>query len=231
LTLVAALIAAGSIYGCSEDAGPGGVENEGGATQTGGSKGKGGSGGSSAKGGASGSGGISHTDASGSDLSSDDAAESTDAPEGADGDAVDTGASETGGAGPSTGGTSGSDAGKPAVASCSTQVSGLTTCRQLEVACENCPPGGAPEKNPTADECFKLTDRAFAGQATDADCAKFAMEKKCTVDPGGNICVTLNCDGRPGCDGNPDDRKTCAGAAHYGEKADCQKYLPKCSCK
>ena len=39
---------------------------------------------------------------------------------------------------------------------------------QLENACENCPPGGAPPKNKTAQDCFDLVGKAYMGMATDA---------------------------------------------------------------
>ena len=235
-TLIAALLAAGSFYGCGDKApasapveeGTGGRKATGGSPGTGGAKATGGAGGSSAKGGASGngSGGSGAQDSgAGNDA---DAPESSDVPAGSDDVAADSKPSDTG-----AGGTSGSDAGGKKIAACAKDPMGLTTCRQLEIACENCPPKGPPETNPKAKICFDdVIHRAFLGQATDEECAKFAVDNKCTVDPGGNICVTLNCDGSPGCDNkDPLDRKTCIGAARYGQKADCLPYVAKCACK
>jgi hypothetical protein len=102
----------------------------------------------------------------------------------------------------------------------------LSICKQVENACENCPPGGAPPKNKLAQVCFDLIAKAKAGMATDADCAKFAVDNKCTVDKGGNVCGTLNCT-VAGCPKGPCDK-----AQQYGDAAACRPLLAKCGpCK
>ena len=73
---------------------------------------------------------------------------------------------------------------------------------------------------------------AFMGLASDADCAKFAVDKKCTVDKGGNVCVTVDCDGTPGCENkNQTDKTACDYVSRYGDPAPCMKFLPRCACK
>ena len=110
----------------------------------------------------------------------------------------------------------------------------IKICHQLENACENCPPGGAPPKNKTAQLCFDLIESNKAGKATDDDCAKFALANKCTVDNAattGNICGSLNCgvgQGPPvkaGC-----DKVGCTKWQQWGDATKCQPYLAKCPC-
>jgi hypothetical protein len=101
----------------------------------------------------------------------------------------------------------------------------IASCRQLEPACENCPPGGAPPRNQAAADCFALVDRARAGLATDADCVKFAADKMCKVDQGGNACGSLNC-GAPGC-----NARACDTAYNNGDSTACRRLLATCPCK
>jgi hypothetical protein len=131
--------------------------------------------------------------------------------------ASDSGAPATPGAGPK---------GPDGLAICHADPMALSICKQVENACENCPPGGAPPKNKLAQVCFDLIAKAKAGKASDADCAKFAVDNKCTVDKGGNVCGTLNCT-VPGCPKGPCDK-----AQQYGDAAACKPLLAKCGpCK
>ncbi len=101
----------------------------------------------------------------------------------------------------------------------------IRICHQLESACNNCPGGGTGTK-PTMD-CYAVVQRG-----DDAACAKYAADKKCTVDPGGNVCGSLNCgvgSGPPvaaGC-----NRMACRTAQGNGDSAMCMRYLAACPCK
>jgi hypothetical protein len=104
----------------------------------------------------------------------------------------------------------------------------IKVCRQLEPACENCPPGGAPPRNKTAVDCFALVEKANAGMASDADCAQFAVDHKCTVDNAattGNVCGSLNC-GATGC-----NKAMCDRVYGNGDSAACMRLLATCPCK
>jgi hypothetical protein len=106
----------------------------------------------------------------------------------------------------------------------------IKICHQLENACENCPPGGAPPKNKTAQVCFDLIKKAYAGMATDEDCAKFAVDNKCTVDnvaTTGNVCGSLNCYA-PGCR----DKARCLNRQQWGDSSMCAPFMATCGpCK
>jgi hypothetical protein len=105
----------------------------------------------------------------------------------------------------------------------------IMICHQLENACENCPPGGAPPKNKTAQDCFDLVDKAYKGMATDADCAKFATDHMCTVDNAtttGNVCGTLNCYA-PGCK----DKARCLDRQQWGDSSMCAQFVATCPCQ
>jgi hypothetical protein len=102
----------------------------------------------------------------------------------------------------------------------------IKICHQLENACENCPPGGAPPKNKTAQVCFDLVKKAYAGMATDADCEKFAIDNKCTVDDvktTGNVCGSLNCYA-PGCK----DKARCLDRQQWGASSMCAPFMATC---
>jgi hypothetical protein len=101
----------------------------------------------------------------------------------------------------------------------------VATCRQLEAACENCPPGGAPPRNQTAQRCFDLVEKAVAGMATDGDCVKFFADNKCFVDQGGNACGSLNCTAA-GCNTN-----MCNTVSGNGDSTACQRLLNTCPCR
>jgi hypothetical protein len=244
--VVAALFLAGSLA-CSsasprnnsETGGAGGSEDTGGsAGSTGGKSGTGGktgTGGSSATGGSTGStGGKSGSTGgtSGGDTG------------GAGGSTGGSSGGDTGGAGGSTGGSSGGDTGgagggtggaggmSGAVLSCWADPKVIHICHQLENACENCPPGGAPPKNTTATKCFDLVEKAYKGMATDADCAKFAVDNKCTVDnvaTTGNVCGSLDCN--PTTCGGKSGGKTCEEAKQWGDSTICNAFYTKCPCK
>ena len=105
----------------------------------------------------------------------------------------------------------------------------IKICHQLENACENCPPGGAPPKNQTATICFALVKKAYAGMATDADCEKFAVDHKCTVDnvaTTGNVCGSPNCNA-PGCR----DKARCLNRQQWGDSSMCRMFMDTCPCK
>ena len=116
--------------------------------------------------------------------------------------------------------------GKDGLAICHADATVIAICKQLENACENCPPGGAPPKNKLAQVCFDLVMKAKAGMAKDADCAKFAVDNKCTVDKGGNVCGSLNCT-VAGC-----DKAACDKWQQWGDAAMCRPLMAKCGpCK
>lgn len=106
----------------------------------------------------------------------------------------------------------------------------IKICHQLENACENCPPGGAPPGNKLAATCFDLIKKAYAGMATDADCEKFAIDNKCPVDnPNGtgNVCGSLNCYA-PGCS----DKERCLNRQQWGASNMCAPFMATCGpCK
>jgi hypothetical protein len=105
----------------------------------------------------------------------------------------------------------------------------IMICHQLENACENCPPGGAPPKNKAAQDCFDLVERAYKGMASDADCAKFAADHMCTVDNAtstGNLCGSLDCYA-PGCK----DKARCLDRQQWGDSSMCAQFLATCPCK
>jgi hypothetical protein len=105
----------------------------------------------------------------------------------------------------------------------------IMICHQLENACENCPPGGAPPKNKLAQVCFDLVARAYKGMASDADCAKFAADNRCTVDNAattGNVCGSLDCNA-PGCT----NKARCLDRQQWGDSSMCQPFMATCACK
>jgi hypothetical protein len=142
-----------------------------------------------------------------------DAAPEPDAPDPADAPPI--AGSDAGTVVPSDGG----------IALCFSNPRVVAICRQLEPACENCPPGGAPPGNPTAQECFDLVARAKAGMATDAECVKFFQDRKCTVDNGGNVCGSLNCAAR-GC-----NAAMCSAAFENGDTVACMRFAATCPCR
>jgi hypothetical protein len=249
-TLIAALVAVGSVYGCGSDtANTGSTGDEGGSTGTGGKKATGGSGGSvstgtggaKASGGAGGSGKdaspASDTDepATDADEPSDDSGTAVDSSVGGDVSTPDTSG---------TGGTPGSDAAAGGLLACWPDPKVIKICHQLENACENCGPTKGKAcgngKYPQICACFDLIEKAFKGMATDEDCVKFAAANDCKVDNAtttGNICGSLNCElpdckcNTPGCGDEANRGKTCSADQHYGDAAACQKWVSKCSCK
>jgi hypothetical protein len=119
-----------------------------------------------------------------------------------------------------TTGADGADAGKRPAA-CFPDPMVIAICRQLEGACANCP-GAA-----LTTQCYAVVE---AGD--DAACAKFAVDKKCPVDQGGNVCGSLNCGlgvGPPVASGC--DRAACATAQGNGDSSKCQAFLAACPCK
>jgi hypothetical protein len=111
------------------------------------------------------------------------------------------------------------------IASCFSNPLVVTICRQLEPACQNCPPGGAPPANQTAAACFALIARAKAGNATDAECVKFFEDNNCTVDNGGNVCGSINCNAT-GC-----NKAMCEAAYENGDSTACMGFLAPCPCR
>jgi hypothetical protein len=223
---IAALLFAG-LNACSSASpthqstgGSGGDEETGGSTgATGGSKGTGGktgTGGAMATGGSTGGAGGGAGDSGGA------------------GGATGGSTGETGGPGGSAGagGMGGSGGATGAVLGCWPDPKVIKICHQLENACENCPPGGAPPKNTTATKCFALVEMAYKGMATDADCAKFAVDNKCTVDNAsttGNVCGSLDCN--PTTCGGKSGGKTCEEAKGWGDASICMAFYAKCPCK
>jgi hypothetical protein len=229
---IAALLFAG-LNACSSASpthqstgGSGGDEGTGGSTgATGGSKGTGGktgTGGAMATGGSTGeTGGAGGGTGGAGDT-------------GGAGGATGGSTGETGGAGGSAGagGMGGSGGATGAVLGCWPDPKVIKICHQLENACENCPPGGAPPKNTTATKCFALVEMAYKGMATDADCAKFAVDNKCTVDNAsttGNVCGSLDCN--PTTCGGKSGGKTCEEAKGWGDASICMAFYAKCPCK
>jgi hypothetical protein len=223
--LVMATAGAMSISGCRDTAEsafdpPPAVEN------TGGSGGKG-SGGSKGTGGAKATGGSMSAPATGGVTGTAGDSGAVDSP--ADvpattqpevGTTVDMSVADT---------VSGPDTAPGKVAVCWPDSKVIKICHQLENACENCPPGGAPPKNTTATTCFALVKKAYAGMATDEDCAKFAVEHKCTVDnvaTTGNVCGSLNCYA-PGCK----DKERCLNRQQWGDSSMCTQFMATCPCK
>ncbi len=128
----------------------------------------------------------------------------------------------TGGGGAGPGGSGGSGTGGVAVCWPDSMV--IKICHQLENACENCPPGGP--NTPLANACFALVEKAYAGMADDAACEKFAIDNKCKVDSGGNVCGSLNCD-TPGCV----NKARCEDRKGWGDTSQCQPFLATCPCR
>lgn len=254
-TLIAALVAAGGVYGCGSDSpnNGGGTGGKGGSTGTGGNKGKGGTGGSASTGtgGSAGTGTGGATATGGTDGAKDaasdtgpasDADQPTDDSGTTDDSAVSSDVSTTDTA--STDATSGGDAATGTILACWSDPKVIKICHQLENACENCGPkkGVACQngKYPQVCACFDLVDKAFKGMATDADCEKFAVDNSCTVDDlatTGNTCGSLNCElpackcTTPGCEDESNRGKTCAADQHYGIGSACDKWAAKCPCK
>jgi hypothetical protein len=245
-TLIAALVAASSVYGCGSDSPDNsGTTDEGGSTGTGGKKASGGSGGTSTgTGGAKASGGAGGTNQDAAPASdSEEPASDADQPSDDSGASVDS-VVEIDASTPDTASTPGSDAGPGGVLACWPDPKVIKICHQLENACENCGPkkGVACQngKYPQVCACFDLVEKAFKGMATDADCEKFAMTNSCTVDDvatTGNTCGSLNCElpdckcTTPGCEEESNRGKTCAADQHYGIASACNKWAAKCSCK
>jgi hypothetical protein len=246
-----ALLMSGSLVGCGSSSGSGPSGGQGGSS-TGGAGGIGGSGGT---GGSGGSGGVGTGGAGGSTGGADGAVPDATAGAGGTSTAADGGDDATGTSGSdggpisSDGGSSTSDAsgGTPgAVLACWADPKVIKICHQLENACENCGPKKAVACNtktmtpPEVCGCFALIDKAFAGMATDEDCAKYAVDNSCTVDNAtttGNICGSLDCSTpackctTPGCEDEGSRGKTCAADQHWGDASGCQKWVAKCPCK
>jgi hypothetical protein len=107
----------------------------------------------------------------------------------------------------------------------------IKICHQLENACENCGPlkGTAPPKNKLAQPCFDLVAKAYKGEATDQECADFAVKNDCTVDnvtTTGNVCGSLNCYA-PGCK----DKARCLNRQQWGDSSMCTQFMATCPCK
>jgi hypothetical protein len=233
---VAALFLAGAIHGCSSaerrNTGNSGGEETGGSegTPTGG---KAAGTGGKATGGSTGSTGGTTGSTGGSTGSTGGSTGSTGGSMTATGGA----GGSTGGAGGATGGASGGmDAGAGGmggpVLSCWPDPKVIKICHQLENACENCPPGGAPNVNPKAKVCFDLIAKAYKGMATDADCEKFAIDNKCTVDnvsTTGNVCGSLDCN--PMTCGGTFSGRNCESAKQWGDSNICKNFYAKCPCK
>src|SRR5262249_50826785 len=116
-----------------------------------------------------------------------------------------------------------------AVAVCWPDPHVIMICHQLENACENCGPMKGPS-DPLAKPCFDLVKRAYDGLATDADCAKHAVDNKCTIDnvnTTGNRCGSLDC-AAPGCN---TQRAACEKDKQWGDSSKCDKWFAKCPCK
>jgi hypothetical protein len=201
-----------------------------GRSGTGGRTGRGGSGGAKAAGGAGGGTMASAPDASNADLAS-DAVNSSDVASDAQvviSDAagpVEVGAPDAvvdaradGRADAQT------DATRSGPAACHTNSRVIAICHQLESACLNCP-GGAMGKVVT--DCFAAVRRG-----NDAACAKYAVDQKCTIDNGGNVCGSLNCGNgvgpavAPGC-----NKAACTKAQGEGNSSMCQPLLAACPCR
>jgi hypothetical protein len=92
------------------------------------------------------------------------------------------------------------------------------------------PAGRGSPGNKTAVACFALIKKAYAGMATDADCAKFAVDNKCKVDnlgKGGNVCGSLNCY-VPGCT----NKARCLDRQQWGDSSMCKPFQATCGpCK
>jgi hypothetical protein len=120
------------------------------------------------------------------------------------------------------------------VLSCWADPKVIHICHQLENACENCGPmkGVAPPRNTKAQPCFDLVAKAYKGMATDADCAKHAIDNDCTVDnvtTTGNVCGSLDCN--PTTCAGVRNGKTCDQARQWGDSSICAFFYAKCPCK
>jgi hypothetical protein len=117
------------------------------------------------------------------------------------------------------------DAVKTGPAACFPDPKVIAVCVQLESACNNCPGGGEGKKSTL--DCYAVVQKG-----DDAACAKYSVDKKCNVDPGGNVCGSLNCgvgQGPPvaaGC-----NVTACKLAQGNGDSAKCQTLLAACPCK
>jgi hypothetical protein len=234
--LAAALVAGAGLWGCSTDrprqavSGGSGGESSGGTggsgqPESGGSGGTA-SGGTGAEPVSGGSGGTASAGGSGGT-----------APVAGQGGAPDAAAAGQSGDGSASGGVSGGDGGfgitspdgSASVLACWSDPRVIAICHQLENACENCPPGGAPNKNPKAQPCFDLVEKAYKGMASDADCVAFAVENKCFVDNAkttGNVCGSLNCYA-PGCS----NKARCLDRQQWGDSSMCAPFMATCACK
>jgi hypothetical protein len=244
---MAILFVGGAVLGCSTTSPPAGNASTGGSGGTG--QGSGGSGGTIGSGsGGSGGRAVDAAEPAGADAATPvtaDGGDESDGPAAADGplasdgpeivldgpaagdDAPAADAVATDDAISSDDAVSSTDGGGP-LAACFADPKVIKVCRQLEPACENCPPGGAPPRNATAAACFALVDKAIAGMASDADCAQFAVDHKCTVDnptTTGNACGSLNCQAT-GCNAT-----MCETVYGDGDSAACQRLLATCPCK
>ena len=240
--VLAALLFAGTMYGCSSavknrsaTGGEGGEETGGSeGTPTGGkTSGTGGK----ATGGSTGSTGGSTGSTGGSTGSTGGSTGNTGGSSGATGGSSGSGGA-TGGSSGATGGSSGTGgaggAAGGAVLACWPDPKVIHICHQLENACENCGPmkGVAPPKNTKAQPCFDLVAKAYKGMATDADCAQHAIDNDCTVDnvaTTGNVCGSLDCT-NPACTGTFSG-KNCEAAKQWGDSAICKNFYAKCPCK
>lgn len=116
------------------------------------------------------------------------------------------------------------DAARSGPAACHTNSRVIAICHQLESACLNCP-GGAMGKVVT--DCFAAVRRG-----NDAACAKYAVDQKCPIDNGGNVCGSLNCGNgagpavAPGC-----NKAACTKAQGEGNSSMCQPLLAACPCR
>jgi hypothetical protein len=225
------LVLASGLLGCREDdsgPAPAPARSTGGAggAATGGRGGRGaGAGGSGGTGTTAGTGGSS---AAGSGAAGAGAAGSGGGPAGTSGSAdaaADASGSDLAGDGnpAASDGAIGMPGPDGGIAICWPDPAVIMICRQLENACENCPPGGAPPGNKLAQVCFDLIKKAKAGMATDAECAKFAVDNKCTVDKGGNVCGSLNCYA-PTCT----DRARCLNRQQWGDSGMCRPFVASC---
>ncbi len=116
------------------------------------------------------------------------------------------------------------DAGRAGPAACHPNPRVIAICHQLESACANCP-GGPMGRN--ALDCYAAVQRR-----DDAACAKFAVDRKCPIDPGGNVCGSLNCgvgNGPPVA--NACNRTACRTAQGNGVSTACMAFMTACPCR
>jgi hypothetical protein len=110
---------------------------------------------------------------------------------------------------------------RPGTQACHPDPMVIAICWQLEPACANCPSAAATT------DCYATVEKR-----DDAACARFAVDRKCLVDTGGNACGSLNCgagEGPPvaaGC-----NRETCRAAQGNGDSQACQRLLAACPCR